>query len=572
MNRSHIKTWLTVTISAVLLSSCTKLDLKPACFSPYVDFVAYNVDPSTLQVSFNSVTTFNGTITSYNWEFGDGTSYSGQTPPAHIYQALTSANPSKSYRIKLTVTNECGSSYWTKDITVGPCLANVKFAATTSNNIVTFTNQSSSSTATSYTWNFGDSTSITTSTTSFSHTYVNGGTYQVVLKATNSCGDNFYTLPVTVCNGVGTIDSLNYTSDDLTFISIGTASVTNATSYLWNFGDGTTSTLQNPGTKIYSTPAQYTWTLTVSNNCSSANTSLIITAPRLNNITDAPLTNFLAVAAVTSNTIYYVGSNGVFYRFDGNNLWTNLGSIPITVDANTRLIRDHLSNVWVYGTGGVARWTGTTWLTNSSLSLGYASGAIIKDVDFDNTNKMWSCSGTQIRSLTTLRVSTVSTVNSIAFASTTNTIWYTLAANSTLFGYSIASTSTLSRSVTNLSTNSINIEVDSLTNNLYISSNAGIVRCDPNGLFSAYFYSGNTSYLSTPPIKIQFDNRGFVWILESIGGDFIRMTKNASAPDAKLYSTVPNINNINDFSIELNSGTNDIFLAKYQANAAIRIF
>lgn len=572
MNRPHIKTWFTVTICAVLLSSCNKLDLKPACFSPYVDFVAYNVNPSTLQVSFNSITTFNGTISSYNWEFGDSTSYSGQTPPVHDYPALTSANPSKTYRIKLTVTNECGSSYWTKDIMVGPCLPDVKFAATASNNIVTFTNQSSSPTATTYNFNFGDGTSSIVSTTSFSHTYVTGGTYQVVLKATNSCGDNFYTLPVTVCNGVGTIGLLNYTSDDLTFTSIGTATVTNATSYLWNFGDGTTSTLQNPGTKIYTTPAQYTWTLTASNNCSSSNTSLIITAPRLNNSTNAPLTNFLAVAAVTTNTIYYVGSNGVFYKFDGNNIWTNLGSIPIIVDANTRLVLDRLNNVWVYGTGGVAKWNGTGWLTYTPLSLGYPSAAVIQDIDFDNSNNLWSASGTQIRFGTVLKVSASSMVTSIKYASATNTIWYTLTGNSSLFGYTIATSTIFSRTVSNLSTNSSNIEIDSLTNNLYISSNAGIVRTDPNGIYSAYFYSGNTSYLSAAPIKIQFDNRGFIWVLESIGGDFIRITKSASAPDAKLYSIVPNINSINDFSIELRSGANDIFLAKSQSNAAIRIF
>ncbi|HRF38461.1 MAG TPA: PKD domain-containing protein, partial [Saprospiraceae bacterium] len=42
----------------------------------------------------------------------------------------------------------------------------------------------------------------------------------------------------------------------------------NATTYLWNFGDGTTSTLQNPS-HTYATPGNYTVSLTVTNTCGS---------------------------------------------------------------------------------------------------------------------------------------------------------------------------------------------------------------------------------------------------------------------------------------------------------------
>lgn len=39
--------------------------------------------------------------------------------------------------------------------------------------------------------------------------------------------------------------------------------------YLWNFGDGTTSTSANPGSHIYTSPGNYTVTLTVTNSCGS---------------------------------------------------------------------------------------------------------------------------------------------------------------------------------------------------------------------------------------------------------------------------------------------------------------
>lgn len=49
-----------------------------------------------------------------------------------------------------------------------------------------------------------------------------------------------------------------------------------ATSWLWNFGDGTTSNVQNPS-HIYKTPGTYTTNLTASNASSSTSTSKIIT-------------------------------------------------------------------------------------------------------------------------------------------------------------------------------------------------------------------------------------------------------------------------------------------------------
>src|SRR5436305_6914356 len=74
---------------------------KETCFIPYVDFVAYHVDPTSLDVSFTSITSYNGVINSHQWDFGDGTTYDGEQPPPHHYQNSISA--SATYRIKYTV-------------------------------------------------------------------------------------------------------------------------------------------------------------------------------------------------------------------------------------------------------------------------------------------------------------------------------------------------------------------------------------------------------------------------------------------------------------------------------------
>src|SRR5947209_2999772 len=93
-----------------LLTGCKKFTEAPKkqCFLPYVDFVAQHVNTSTLEVTFTAVTSFDGTITSYQWDFGDGTTFTGQTPPAHKYPPPSGANASSKYRVKLTVANDCG--------------------------------------------------------------------------------------------------------------------------------------------------------------------------------------------------------------------------------------------------------------------------------------------------------------------------------------------------------------------------------------------------------------------------------------------------------------------------------
>jgi PKD repeat protein len=68
---------------------------------------------SPLTVTFTNTSNGNGrTIISWTWDFGDATTYNGQTPPAHIY-------PNRgTYTVKLTVTSACGSNTKTAYVTV----------------------------------------------------------------------------------------------------------------------------------------------------------------------------------------------------------------------------------------------------------------------------------------------------------------------------------------------------------------------------------------------------------------------------------------------------------------------
>lgn len=91
-----------------------------------------------------------------------------------------------------------------------------------------------------YSWTFGDASTGNGVTTS--HTYVASGTYTVVLTVTDGYLTSTKTSPVIVSNTApAPIASYTYTCSRLT-CSFDATSSTNASSYSWNFGDGTVGT------------------------------------------------------------------------------------------------------------------------------------------------------------------------------------------------------------------------------------------------------------------------------------------------------------------------------------------
>jgi parallel beta-helix repeat protein len=223
---------------------------------------------SPLNVTFTDSST--GSPTSWSWSFGDGTSSTSQNP-VHTYSAAGN------YTVALTASNAAGSNTTTKSnyITVTGTSSQTPVAAFSASPTsgsapmnVTFT-ESSTGTPTSWSWNFGDGNSSTEK--SPVHTYSTTGNYTVTLTATNAAGSNTATKsnyitvtgttvakPVINCWGsprTGTAPLTVYFKD---------SSSGSPTSWNWSFGDGTTSTLQNPK-HVYSAAGSYTIKLTVTN-------------------------------------------------------------------------------------------------------------------------------------------------------------------------------------------------------------------------------------------------------------------------------------------------------------------
>ncbi|MEO1449464.1 MAG: PKD domain-containing protein [Bacteroidota bacterium] len=135
---------------------------------------------------------------------------------------------------------------------------------------VSFTNLSSN--ADSYEWSFGDGGSSTDAAPQ--HTYTAGGLYQVELIACNTgCQPavcDTLRLPLLVVDSSGVAAAFNY--DPFTPCQGDTVAFDNfsfnANTYDWDFGDGTTSTAENP-THIFAAGGNYPVQLIASGNGNS---------------------------------------------------------------------------------------------------------------------------------------------------------------------------------------------------------------------------------------------------------------------------------------------------------------
>ncbi|MCC6726262.1 MAG: choice-of-anchor B family protein [Saprospiraceae bacterium] len=196
----------------------------------------------------------------YTWNFGDN-STSTQANPAHTY------NSAGNYTVTLTASNNCGTVTATQivNVTVVPPTAVFQTSATDgcAPFTVNFTNASLGN-PTSYNWSFPGGTPSVSTDENPSVTYASGGTYSAQLTVGNAAGSNTATMNQLIHVGSAPFVSFTY---DVNGLSVGFVNAsTNASSYEWHFGDGTTSTQASP-THTYTAPGQYEITLNATNDC-----------------------------------------------------------------------------------------------------------------------------------------------------------------------------------------------------------------------------------------------------------------------------------------------------------------
>lgn len=230
-----------------------------ACFAPR-------------EVTFSNTSTGSGL--SYAWDFGDGNT-STDANPAHTYSTPGS------YTVSLNITNSIGCT----DVLTIPNYVNIfdfqaDFTSSTTlacqNEPIQFTDASTPG-PWFWQWDFGDG-----NTSNFQnpiHSYAAAGTYTVTLISTNisGCTD---TLVMTDLITITPAPQITFAADTMEACSAPlivnfTDTTTDATSWDWDFGDGGTSTQQNP-TYTYNTPGVYTVYLTVTNAAGCTITDSIV--------------------------------------------------------------------------------------------------------------------------------------------------------------------------------------------------------------------------------------------------------------------------------------------------------
>lgn len=201
-----------------------------------------------------------GTITAWNWDFGDGNGSTLQFPQ-HAF------NQGGSYQVSLIATSDAGCTDTIQQTITIHALPLVTFQVdgVCSNDTVAFFNQSVGSNPMNYSWNFGDGTYSTD--ISPNHLYNQAGNYPVVLTAQN---------------GFGCIDSMQLPTpiyapqqvnagpdQQVCPFSTITLTATGGTAFLWNNG------IVNTVPFIVSTPNTYQVIGTDANGCLSQDSIVI---------------------------------------------------------------------------------------------------------------------------------------------------------------------------------------------------------------------------------------------------------------------------------------------------------
>jgi gliding motility-associated-like protein len=244
-----------VTVSDGLCSS-TDTVIVVSAFEPIAAFQANSGCASTA-ITFNDQSTTPGTFSFWTWNFGDGNSSNLQNP-LHTY-----ANPG-TYQVSLTVENIYGCiDSVVQTILVNPLpVASFANGTACAGSAISFTN-SSLPAGTSWNWSFSNGASSTLQNPSV--VFDTAGTYTatLIVQDVNGCIDSvaqsIVVSPVPVAAFSNSVPLCIGSSVQFTDLSTG-----NPVSWQWSFGNGLTSTFQNPVT-VYNAGGNYPVNLIVTN-------------------------------------------------------------------------------------------------------------------------------------------------------------------------------------------------------------------------------------------------------------------------------------------------------------------
>jgi PKD repeat protein len=271
-------------VPGIAASSSTQPGYITVGLAPVAQFDAhYAFTTIPTKVSFVDNSLGSAPMT-FAWDFGDGSSSTEQNP-SHMYTQRGT------YTVTETVKNAYGTSTAIKRdyITIGMSPRPDFTANPTSGDVplsVKFTDQTSGQVNTWY-WDFGDGKA--SSEQNPTHTYWTAGVYNVILTVSNDYGqaDKTKTQYIVV---VGDLKS-KFAADPASgkaplAVKFTDRSIGGPTAWTWDFGDGTTSNVQNPS-HTFTSPGSFDVKLTVTRDVTTDASTQVL------NVGGVPNTDFV---------------------------------------------------------------------------------------------------------------------------------------------------------------------------------------------------------------------------------------------------------------------------------------
>lgn len=397
----------TVNLTGVSNMNCITTRMQTITIYPY-PVITMSVPASCENAVFNVTTTaVSGSVTSYNWDFGDPGSGASNTStlqnPTHFY----SSTNNYSITLNLISNLNCPSTSVTP-IVVFPNPSASMIFTTASNCALPFTFDGSSSTVstigasaiTNYKWSFG--AGGTSSLPSGSGNFPGNGNYSVSLIVTtnHNCSDtvstNYLVHPFPTLGYTLTPSCLNVPMNIISSSSISPVPTASASiaSYTWNFGDATFDTSPSPGTHTYVASGIYTVSFGATSNkgCSSSlsKTVEIYALPTSSftasgNMCFGNTTQFTSTNSIASSSIFAYdwvfgdGTNASGSAPSVSHTYAASGSFPVNfittsnygcLTVVTKTVTIHPLPVASFTVNNGCLNTATQFTDNSTVSLG----------------------------------------------------------------------------------------------------------------------------------------------------------------------------------------------------------
>ncbi len=195
-------------------------------------------------------------VTSWTWDFGDSSPLNNTQNPQHTFST------NGTYQVCLIANSACSADTFCTSITICyPVTANYTY--TVNGATANFTGASAN--ATTWVYDYGDASPLDT-VQNGSHTYTANGIYFVCMTAISSCSTATFCDTVSICLPITAAYTAVVNGGTVAF----TDASTNATTWVYDYGDNSPLDTTQNGSHTYAANGNYVVCMTAMSNCTTA--------------------------------------------------------------------------------------------------------------------------------------------------------------------------------------------------------------------------------------------------------------------------------------------------------------